>query len=137
MFLTACQKPQAFDYRGIKYFQIDSFGFNQSIISLNLLYYNPNNFGVDLKHVDCDVYVNSNYLGKYVLDTLMHIAKRSEFVLPSKMNVDMKNLFKNSLNAVLGQEVLLDVKGSTRVGKAGVFINVPFSYSGRQKISFF
>lgn len=137
LFLASCQKPQGFEYRGLQNFKVDSIGFNQSTISLNLIYFNPNNFGVFLKHVDCDVYVNNNYLGKYVLDTLMHIAKRSEFVLPSKMNVDMRNFLKNSLATILGQEVLLNVKGNTRVGKGGIFVNVPFSYSGREKFSLF
>ncbi|MGN6618353.1 MAG: LEA type 2 family protein [Ilyomonas sp.] len=137
MFGAACKKPAGFEYRDIKDFKIDSLGFNQSTISMNLVYFNPNNFGVDLKHVDCDVYVNKNYLGKYSLDTIMHIAKRSEFELPSRMNVDMRNLFKNSLSAIFGQEVLLEVKGNTRLGKAGIFINVPFSYSGRHQVSLF
>ncbi len=135
--LAACQKPQGFEYRGLNNFKIDSIGFQQSTVSLDLIYFNPNAFGVELKHVDCDVYINNNYLGKYQLDTLMHIAKRSEFTLPSKMQVDMRNLFKNSLNAFFAQEIQLDVKGTSRLGKAGVFINVPFSYSGRQKLSLF
>lgn len=133
----ACKKPAGFEYRDIKDFKIESLGFDRSVISLNLVYFNPNNYGVDLKHVDCDVYIDHNFLGKYVLDTLMHIAKKSEFILPSKMEVDMKNVFKNSLSAILGQDVLLEVKGNTRVGKAGLFVNVPFTYSGRHKTDFF
>jgi hypothetical protein len=53
------------------------------------------------------------------------------------MDVDMKNLFKNSLSAILGQDVLLEVKGNTRLGKAGLFVSVPFNYSGRHKTNFF
>ncbi len=80
----ACKKPQGFEYRDVQNFSIDSFGFDRSTISMNLVYFNPNNFGVDLRHVDCDIYINHNFLGKYILDTSMHIAKRSEFALPSK-----------------------------------------------------
>jgi LEA14-like dessication related protein len=137
IFFASCKKPQGFEYRDIKDFKIDSIGFEKSTISMNLVYFNPNNFGVELKHVDCDVFVNNNYLGKYQLDTLMHIAKRSEFIMPSTMQVDMRNLFKNSLNAFFAQQIQLDVKGNTRLGKAGIFINVPFTYSGIQKISLF
>jgi hypothetical protein len=46
---------------------------------MDLVYYNPNGFGVDLRKVDCDVYVDNTYLGKFQLDTLMHIPRRSEF----------------------------------------------------------
>ena len=51
---------------------------------MKLVYFNPNSFGVNLKRIDCDVYVDHNYLRKYLLDTVMHIAKKSEFVVPSK-----------------------------------------------------
>ena len=118
-------------------FKVANLGFDKSTISMNLVYFNPNSFGVDLKHVDCDVYVDHNYLGKYVLDTMMHISKRSEFALPSRMDVDMRNLFKNTFHALLSQDVLLEVNGNTRLGKAGIFVNVPFTYSGRHKLSFF
>jgi LEA14-like dessication related protein len=135
--IFSCKKPQGFEYRNLENFSIDSLGFERSTISMSLVYFNPNDFGVDLRHVDCDVFVDSNLLGKYVLDTSMHIAKRSEFSLPSKLQVDMRSLYKNSLNAFLGQEIQIDIKGATRVGKAGIFVNVPFTYSGKQKISLF
>lgn len=135
--ITACKKPQSFEYRDVRNFQIDSLGLGYSTIKMDLVYFNPNNFGVDLKQVDCDVFVNNNYLGKYLLDTTMHIAKRSEFVLPGRIQVDMKNIFKNSLVALFNKEVLIHVKGNTRAGKSGIFFNVPFDYSTKQKISLF
>ena len=135
--ISGCKKPQSFEYRDLKNFKIDSLGFEQSGVSMDLVYFNPNNYGVDLKHIDCDVYVDHNYLGKYILDTTMHIAKKSEFVVPSKMSVNMKNLFKNTLTSLFTKELLLEVKGTTRVGKGGIYITVPFSYSGRHEFSMF
>lgn len=132
---TSCKKPESFEYRDVKNFKIDSLGFEKSTVSLDLVYFNPNNYGVDLRNVNCDVYVQHNYLGKYVLDTSMHISKKSEFAIPSRMQVDMKNLFKNALNSLFTTDLLIEVKGTTRVGKAGIFITVPFSYSGWHKFS--
>lgn len=134
---AACQKPQGFEYKDLKNFKIDSLGFEQSAVSLDLVYYNPNNFGVDLKNINCDVYIEHKYLGKYILDTNMHIAKRSEFIIPSHMNVDMKNLFKNTLTSLFSNDLLLEVKGTTRVGKAGIYHTFPFTYSERHKFSLF
>lgn len=136
-FSTSCKKPESFEYRDLKNFKVDSLGFEKSSISMDLVYFNPNNFGVDLKHVDCDVYIEHNYLGKYILDTTMHIAKKSEFSVPSRMQVDMKNLVKNTFTSIFANDMLLEVKGTTRVGKAGIYITVPFSYSGRYKFSMF
>lgn len=133
----ACQKPQGFEYRDVQNFRVDSLGFDKSTISMSLVYFNPNNFGVDLRHVDCDIYINKNLLGKYILDTTMHIAKRSEFALPSRVQVDMRNVYKNSLSVLFNQEMQVDIKGNTRVGKAGIFVNVPFTYSGKHKLDMF
>ena len=135
--ITACNKPQSFEYRGMQNLKIDSVGLAKSKISLELVYFNPNNFGVDLRNVSCDVYINHNYLGKYVLDTLMRITKRSEFAIPSSMQVDMKNVYKNSLNTLLSKQVLVELRGTTRVGKSGIFITVPFNYSAMETFSLF
>jgi len=135
--ITACNKPQSFEYRGMQNLKIDSVGLVNSKISLELVYFNPNNFGVDLRNVTCDVFINHNYLGKYALDTLMHIAKRSEFAIPSSMQVDMKNVFKNAFGALLSKQVLVELKGTTKVGKGGIFITVPFNYSAMETFSMF
>jgi LEA14-like dessication related protein len=132
-----CAKPQSFDYRDIRNFNVEKFGFDKSTISMDLVYYNPNNFGVQLRKVDCDVYINDQFLGKYLLDTVMSISKKTEFVLPSRMEVDMKNAFKNSLSVLFSNEVLVKVKGTTRVGKGGLFLNVPVNYEGRHKFELF
>jgi LEA14-like dessication related protein len=135
--LAACSKPQGFDYRDVKNIHIENMGFNQTILAMDLVYYNPNSFGVDLKKVDCDVYVDNSYLGKFQLDTLMHIPRRAEFSLPSRIVVDMQSVLKNGLNLLFSKEVLINVKGTTRVGKAGFYATVPFNYEARHKLSLF
>jgi len=134
IFTISCSKPQSFDYRDIRNFKVEKLGFEKSTISMDLVYYNPNNFGVQLRKVDCDVYINDKFLGKYLLDTTMSIPRKSEFILPSRMDVDMKNVLKNGLSVLLSNEVLIKVKGTTRVGKGGLFINVPVDYEGRHKL---
>ncbi|HVX50748.1 MAG TPA: hypothetical protein VHB48_11360 [Chitinophagaceae bacterium] len=133
----SCKKPHGFDYREMKNFKIDSLGFDHSNVSMDLVYFNPNNFGVDLKKVDADVYVEHNYVGKFNLDTLMHITKRSEFAIPCKMRVNMKNMLKNALTTIFASDFLVEVKGTVRAGRMGVFINVPFNYAAREKFSMF
>lgn len=133
----SCKKPQSLDYRGMKNFKIEKLGFDYSTVSMDLVYFNPNNFGIDLKHVDCDVYLDNRYAGKYLLDTTMHINKKTEFCLPSKMNVDMKGLLKNSFDLLMNKEVLVTLKGTTKVGKAGIYINFPVNYEGRFQVPLF
>jgi LEA14-like dessication related protein len=132
----SCKKPQGFDYRDMKNFKVNNLGFEKSTVSADLIYYNPNNFGVDLSKVDCDMYLDNNFLGRFTLDTLMHIPRNAEFTVPAHVDVDMRNIFKNALNVFFSREVLVGAKGTTRVGKGGVFITIPFNYEGRHKIDF-
>src|ERR1700740_2135218 len=108
LLLLSCSKPQSFEYRDMRNFRVNNLGYDKSSISMDLVYFNPNNFGVDLRNVNCDIYVDHNYLGKYVLDTTLFIPKKSEFVLPSTMQVDMRNVIKNGFNALLSREVLIE-----------------------------
>lgn len=135
--LASCATPKAFDYRDVRNIKLDQLGFDKTSLDMDLVYYNPNSFGVDLKKVDADVYIDNHYLGKFNLDTLMHIPKRSEFTLPSKIAIDLKGFYKNALTMVMSNEVLVNVKGTTRVGKAGIFTTVPFNYEGRHKLNLF
>jgi LEA14-like dessication related protein len=130
----SCKKPQSFDYKDIRNFKVNNLGFEKSKVSMDLVYFNPNNFGVNLKNVDCDIYLDNTYVGKFLLDTLMHIPKNAEFTLPASMDVDMRNIFKNTLNVLFSREVLIGAKGTTRVGKGGVYVNIPFNYEGRHKV---
>jgi LEA14-like dessication related protein len=132
--LVACKKPQAFDYRNVKNVKIEKLGFEKSTLSMELVYFNPNGFGVDLRKVDADIYIDNHYLGKYQLDTLMHIQRKAEFILPSRIQVDMRGIFKNALSVLFNREVLLHVKGTTKVGKAGFFKTIPFDYEARHKL---
>lgn len=104
---------------------------------MDLVYYNPNGFGLNLKYIDAAVYIDNKYLGKFNLDTTMHIPRKSEFILPSKIDIDLKGFYKNALNLVISNEVLVTVKGNSRVGKAGFYKTVPFNYEGRHKLSLF
>lgn len=134
---VSCKKPQAFIYRDLRNFKIDNWGVSKSRVSMSFVFFNPNNYGVNLKKVDCDLYVDSSYVGKFLLDTTMHIPKSAEFALPASFDVEMKNILKNTVNVLIGNEVLVSARGTTRVGKGGVYITIPFQYEGKQKLNLF
>lgn len=113
-------------------FQIHSLGLQSSTVSFDLVYYNPNNFGLQLKNADVDVFVDDRLMGHSLIDTLINIAARDSFALPVKMDVEMKNLFPNALAMLTKSEVELAVKGKARIGKNGFFVPVPIRYKGMQ-----
>lgn len=137
LFLIGCKQPQSFELQEFKNFKLEKLGADQSQVAFELTYFNPNNYKVDLKRVDCEVYINDSYLGKYILDTVMVIPKKDTFNLPSRMQIDMKNVFKNAFTSIFNREIKLTLKGTTRVGKAGIYMNLPIEYEGRHQIPLF
>lgn len=128
----SCKKPQGFDYRDIRNIKIDKIGFDQSALTMDLVYFNPNNFGVTLKKVDCDIKLNNNYFGHFALDTSIYIDKKSEFVLPAKINVSMSNIYKNIFTVLFNSDVDVYVKGTASINKI-INLTIPFDYKGKHK----
>ncbi len=118
-----------------KNFKIERIGFGSSAVTLDLEYFNPNNFGLQLRRTELDIFLNGTYLGKSISDTMINIPGRDTFTLPIKFAVDMKNLFKNAWSAIAGNEVLVKVNGRISIGKANVFMSMPIDYEGKHKFS--
>ena len=110
-------------------------GFAATTLKMDVVYYNPNRFGLQLKYIDLDIYVNNNYLGHSTQDYQITIPKLSEFSIPLAIQVDMKNLLKNGFATLLGKEVNLKMTGSVKLGKANVYKNFPVNYEGVQVFS--
>lgn len=133
----SCSSPKALEYKTYHNFNIEKLGFNNSAISLDLEYYNPNNYGLQLRSTDLDIFINGNLLGHSSLDTLIRIPRRDTFSIPVKFDVDMQNVFKNAWNTLIGKEVLVKLSGKVRIGKANVFMSFPVEYESKQTFSFF
>ncbi len=133
--MSSCREPKELEYRDFKNLSTEKLGFSTSTIKLDLIYYNPNNFGLELKRTDLDIFVNGNYLGHTAQEYQIHIPKKAEFTLPLSIDVDMKNAYKNAFPALFGQEVLVKVTGSVKLGKANVYKSFPVNYEGKQQFS--
>ena len=137
LILAGCATPKDFEYRDVRNLKMNSMGFSQSSLSFEIVYYNPNQFGLDLRKVDSDVFIDSLFLGKFQLDTIMHIPRMSEFSLPATIQLNMQNLLKHSASMLFHKDVLIQARGTIRVGKGGIFKTVPFNYETRQALSLF
>jgi LEA14-like dessication related protein len=133
----SCSSPKALEYRTYHNFSVQKLGFNNSTIKLDLEYYNPNNFGMQLKNSDLDIFIDGNLLGHSSFDTLIKIPRRDTFILPIKFDVDMQNIYKNAWNTLTGKEVLLRLTGKLKIGKANVFMSLPVNYETKETFSIF
>lgn len=137
LFIISCSSPKALEYKDYKNFSIQKLGFSSSQVKLDLEYYNPNNFGLQLKNTDLDIFIDNQFLGHSSSDTLIGIPRRGSFLLPIKFDVDMQSIYKNALNTLMGNEVTVKVTGKLKLGKANVFMSMPVNYEGKQKFSLF
>jgi LEA14-like dessication related protein len=134
---SSCSTPKDLVYKDFKNFSVDKLGFSSSSVKMNLVYYNPNNFGLQLKRTDLDIYIDGTYLGHTSQEYQVTIPKLAEFQIPVKIDVDMKNIFKNALNTLFSKEVVVKVTGRIKLGKANVFFSMPVNYEGKQSLSAF
>lgn len=134
---TSCQAPKELVYRDFKNLKVEKMGFAASTLKVDLVYYNPNNFGLQLKYTDLNIYINNNYLGHSSQDYQINIPKLAEFTMPLVIDIEMKNLIKNAIPTLLGKEVLVKITGTVKLGKANVFKIFPVNYEGKQVFSAF
>jgi len=134
---TSCQAPKDLVYRDFKNLKVDKIGSAATTLKVDLIYYNPNNFGLQLKYTDLDIYLDNKFLGHSSQDYQITIPKLAEFTMPLAIELDMKNLLSNSLPSLLGKDVLVKVTGTVKIGKANVYKSFPVSYEGVQHFSLF
>ncbi len=137
LIMTSCREPKDLVFRDFKNISLTDVNFSTAKLTMDLVYYNPNNFSLELNKTDLDIFVNNNFLGKSLQDIQVKIPKRQEFTVPLKVDVDMKNLLKNGLNTLFNKEVSIRFLGKVKVGKAGVMKNFNVDYTTLQEIPLF
>lgn len=134
---TSCHAPKDLVFKEFNGLSVDNISFSGAALKVNLVYYNPNNFGLQLSRTDLDVYVDSTYLGHSAQDIQVTIPKRQDFTIPLKVDLDVKNLLKNGINSYFNRNVAVRVLGSVTLGKVGVFKKFAVDYTSMQNFSMY
>src|SRR4249919_2465269 len=136
-FLNSCKKPKDLQFITQKNVRVEQNGFTDTRLGMDLVYYNPNTYDIQLKKADVDVYVQDKYFGHSTLDSTFDIPKLDTFTLPVWVKVETKNILGNAL-AVLGvREVKLRLEGTAKVGRSGFYVTIPVRYEGMQQLKIF
>ena len=122
------------EFKGIENVKVSEVGLAGSLVTLDIRYYNPNNFNGKLKQAEGDAWMDSTYLGHFVADSTVFIPANSEFLVPVRLVMDMKQIFKNSLAALLNEQVMLTITGNARAGRSGFYKNFSLNYTGKQNL---
>ena len=139
IFLTSCgvKNVKEPEYREVREIRMIELGILQSTAGVDLVYYNPNNFGVEVSEARGDVYIDNQFLGRFGLNESTQVNKRSEFVLPAIIKLDMIGAIKNQRELINKKEVLLRIEGLARIKKAGFTRDIPIRYESMQNIERF
>lgn len=139
LLLASCASSnvQEPEYRDIRNIRMVDLGVLQSTAGIDLIYYNPNNFGVTLSEARGDVYIDNEYLGRFSLAEKVQVGKRSEFVVPATIKVDMIGAVKNHRDIYKKKEAMIRIEGMVRVKRSGISRDVPIRYQGIQNLERF
>jgi LEA14-like dessication related protein len=125
------------EYRDIREVRLIELGLLQSTAGIDLIYYNPNNFGVQVAEARGDVYIDNVYLGRFGLGEKVQVKKRAEFIVPAIIKLDMIGAIKNQRDLLKKKEVLVRIEGMARVKKSGLSRDVPIKFESMQNIERF
>jgi hypothetical protein len=135
LLLSSCGKVQDPEFRRIDNFGLKKLGFSESIIGFDVVYFNPNRFGLSVKETMLNVFVDSMQIGTFNQVRQIEVANEQEFRIPLEASVSIEKALDLNIPGLVGKEVLVSAEGTTRVGRAGVFITKDIRYSGRHKIN--
>jgi LEA14-like dessication related protein len=137
LFLSGCHKPKDLVFKEFKNLKVDQLSFSGAALNVDLVYFNPNNFGLQLSRTDLDIFVDSTFLGHSSQNIQVAVPRKANFTIPLKVDLDVKNLLKNGVTSLFNKDVKVRVLGSVKLGKAGIYKTFPVDYTSVQNFSLF
>jgi len=122
---SGCVNIKELDYIGIKSAQLQTLGLNNSSIRINIEYYNPNTFGIDVKETDLSIYLNDKFIGLADQPEKAQIPKLSNFLFPVVAHFNPMMILGTAFSSMFSKTNKLTVQGTAKLGKNGVYIKVP------------
>jgi LEA14-like dessication related protein len=131
----SCTKPKDLEFVDIQNIRMLKFGLTESLVGLDVRFYNPNNQRVQLKEAIAKVYANSSYLGDTQTDSIINVPKKDTFAVPLVLKLQTTSALAKAMETLSDSTVAIKVEGNVKMGKAGVFVNYPIRYEKLQKVS--
>ena len=134
--MTGCRQPEPAEYFGFQNLVVGQVVAGKTNLSAIVKLYNPNTFRLALKRAEADITVNGQHAGHTLLDSPIIIPARDTFYVPVTLQLDMKGLFSNALQMLMGKrQANLVVDGSVKVRKGLFIFNRSIHYEGKQDLS--
>jgi LEA14-like dessication related protein len=133
--IISCSSPKDFEFKGLQDIKIEKISMGKNKINAKIKYFNPNNFSMVLKQIDCDILMNNQPFTKVHLDTNFVIPANASFMVPAQMEFEMSSLVKNSMDLIFNKPIKLNIKGNATLSK-GIFTRtIPIAFESNQKLN--
>ncbi len=132
---ASCASPKAFVFKGMKSINVEKASFGKNVFKANFEYNNPNRFALTLQKLDCEVFINDEPFTKYHLDTAYQIPANTDFQLPARMEVELSNIMKHSIDILFNKPMKITVKGDATLTKGFFTKKVPISFTTEQRLN--
>ncbi len=133
-FLGSCKNIKEPEFRGIESVKLDGFSLKKTAAVVYLKYYNPNKFQAKLKSAEGDAWINNIALGHFIVDTTIAVKGKSDFLVPVKVDLDMKQILAFTLTSMNEQEVDIRIAGKAKAARSGFSKSFPINWQGKQNI---
>lgn len=127
---AACKAPQALQYKSIDNIHVQSMDIKSTDGLVNISFYNPNAFAVQLNHVEAVLSINNQPAGKANMDTLISMPGLTNSSLPVRIQLNNQLLLGQSMQLLLGGSIPYQIDGFAMAGKKKPRWKIPFSQQG-------
>ncbi len=132
MAAAACTAPKPLEYRAIKSFSLQQSGLSKTVLSLDLLAYNPNTYRLKLKNMKADVFINQRLVGQAYVSEKITVPAHDTGHLSIQISADPVEIMPGAIQYMLGNEVMVKIKGELRAGRHGIYLKIPLQYEQAQ-----
>ena len=135
-FLVSCKSGNIKEpeYREIQNVHIEDVGLLQTTAGFDMVYYNPNDFSVQLANARGDIYIDNMYFGRFSIKDKVSVRKHQEFIVPALIKMDNISAVKNHREIFQKKQAMIRIEGFATVRKAGFNKEVPIRYEGIQDL---
>jgi len=135
LLLSSCMRYQDIKFVGIENVKMGKIGMNETTMEMNLIFNNPNKLGAMLNNAGGKAWIQDIYIGDFLLNEDVKIPARSDFSVPVRLKVNLKDLLSNSLNLITRDSVTIKLDGNARLSKGSIIKNFPLQYNGKKASS--
>src|SRR5688572_21009084 len=133
--IASCTKPKDLEFVDIQNIKMVKWGMSESVVGLDVRFYNPNKKKVQLKDAIAKVYVNSAFLGDTNMDTTIAVPKNDTFAVPLLLKVQTATALAKIMETAKDSAVTVRVEGTVKMGKGGVYLTYPIKYEKLQSLA--